>query len=112
MGKAKILNLIYVIGMIVTLVATTIGVITNNLENSIAKYLLIIGVLPIIIVRGVTLYYEKNPASRLPFIMMVSSLFLIGAIVALFTYRKYWVLLIFISAILDLYASFRASRNS
>ena len=25
---------------------------------------------------------------------------------------KYWVLLIFISAILDLYASFRASRNS
>lgn len=111
MERAKILNITYVIGMAITLVATAIGVV-NYPDNTVAKYLLILGVLPIVVVRGIALFHEKKPASRLPFIMLVSSLFLIGAIVALFTYRNYWVLLIFISAILDLYASFRDSKKS
>lgn len=111
MEKKKVLNIVYVTGMVITLLATAIGVILYP-DNTWAKYLLIIGVLPIVVVRGITLFNEKKPASRLPLIMLVSSLFLIGAIVALFTYRNYWVLLIFISAILDLYASFRDSKKS
>lgn len=109
MEREKILNTTYIVGMIITLIATAIGVI-NYPDNTLAKYLLVLGVLPIVIVRGIALFYEKKPASRLPFIMLVSSLFLIGAIFALFTYRNYWVLLIFISAILDLYSSFRAQK--
>ena len=104
MNSKQLLNIAYIIGMITTLIAAFLGV----LQFDFAKYLLTLGVLPIVITRGINQYNSTEAFSRIPLILFVSSLILIGAVVALFLGRNYWVLLLFIAAVVDLYATFRA----
>ncbi len=110
MNREQILNTAYLGGMVITLIATAIGVLTFP-EANVAKYLLILGVLPIVAVRGINQFNSSETNSRIPLILFVSSLMLIGAVIALFLQRNYWVLLVFISAMIDLYASFRTPKH-
>lgn len=109
MNKDKKLNLVYVIGMVITLISCTLAI----LHVEMAKYLLIVGVLPMVVVRGINHFREESGRfSRIPLILFVSSLFLIAAVVALFMNRNFWILLVFISAVIDLYATFRAPKST
>lgn len=107
MNREKMLNITYITGMAITVLATALGV----LQFDFAKYILILGVLPIVTARGINQYNSTEAFSRIPLILFVSSLVLIAAVVALFLQRNYWVLLIFVSAVIDLYATFRAPKN-
>lgn len=107
MTRDKKLNLIYIIGMVITLISCTLAI----LHFDFAKYMLVVGVIPMVIVRGINHFKnESGRFSRIPLILFVSSLVLIGAVVALFMERNYWILLIFVSSVIDLYATFRAPK--
>ncbi|TCO09610.1 hypothetical protein [Natronoflexus pectinivorans] len=103
MGLNKLLSTLYYIGM-VTLLA---GIILHIAESSTGMYLYALGLLPVLGIRVYNLMIGRLENRRKHGILVISAIMLTLAGAAMFTGRSYWVLFLAISAVLDLYISFR-----
>lgn len=103
MSTYKILETSYYIGMVLLIT----GIIIVLAEKTFGPYIYCIGLIPLIVIRSYN-YITGNPENkRKLFILLISTLFLTIAGIAIFLNRSWWILLIAISATIDLYISFR-----
>jgi hypothetical protein len=103
MNIYKTLSISYYIGMALVLT----GILFQLNDISYALPLLVIGIVPFIGVRSFNFIKGKTENRRINGIMLISALFLSAAIIAIYYHRSYWVLGVLITAMLDLYVSFR-----
>ena len=103
MNIYKTLSIAYYIGMISVLV----GVLFQLNDIPYAFILLAIGIVPFLGIRLFNFIKGKPENRRLHGILVVSALFLVAAITAIYLHRNYWIIGVLITATLDLYVSFR-----
>lgn len=103
MTTNKILSTIYYLGMVILLS----GIIMHLAELQQAFWVYLIGLIPVVGIRAFNLVVGRPENFRKNIILMLSGLALAAAGGAIFYDRTYWVLFIAISAVLDMYISFR-----
>lgn len=103
MTTNKILTTIYYLGMLILLT----GIIMHLSELNKAFWIYLIGLIPVVGIRAFNLVVGRHENFRKNVILMVSALALAAAGGAMLYDRTYWVIFIAISAVLDLYISFR-----
>lgn len=103
MTTNKILSIIYYLGM-VTLLA---GIIMHLSELKHAFWIYVIGLIPVLAIRGFNLVVGRPENFRKNVILVVSALALAAAGGAMLYDRTYWIVFVAISAVLDMYISFR-----
>lgn len=103
MNYQRTLSIIYYIGMVLVVIAT-VAALSNTQW---APYLLAAGVAPIVAIRIHNRVNALPDFQRINTILLASSLILAGGVVALFFGKSYWVVCLFTTAMLDIYASFR-----
>lgn len=99
----KLLSALYYLGMALLVIA----VITLIAKISIAKWIFVAALVPIV---GVRLYNRivcVPERKRINSILFISSLFLVVAAFLIFENRNYWIVAALITAVLDFYVSFR-----
>ena len=74
-------------------------------------YAMIVGTVPFTVFRVVQRWNASGELQRLYGVMIVSALCFIVAIVAVFMKERFWILPVFLAALLDLYASFRLKED-
>jgi hypothetical protein len=84
-----------------------IGTIAALAGEKWAIGVLAIGVLPILGLRLYNRFEASSQYERINTILVFSSLVIICGIVALYLNQRYWIVCMFLAAILDGYASFR-----
>jgi Na+/melibiose symporter-like transporter len=99
----KKLNITYNFGMLLALA----GVIICLAKLTPGGYLLSAGALIILSVRIHNRWKAVKEKERIYTIMIFSSLILCSSAVLWFLGENYWILMVFISALMDVYASFR-----
>ncbi len=103
MNILKILSLSYYLGMILLIAGILLQL--NNVNYGL--YLLVAGIIPFLGIRLFNLINGKPENKRLNGIMVASALFLTATIAAIVLNKNYWIIGILITAVLDLYVSFR-----
>lgn len=103
MTTNKILTTIYYLGMVILLT----GIILHLAELKQAFWVYLIGFIPVFSIRAFNLVVGQPENFRKNVILIVSALALAAAGGAIFYDRTYWVIFIAISAVLDMYISFR-----
>ncbi|MGM0376024.1 MAG: hypothetical protein ACQEQ0_04575 [Bacteroidota bacterium] len=83
------------------------GVIMHVTETSAAPWVIAVGVVPVLGVRIYNFAIAPSHRKRPNAILMVSSFFLVAAVVAIYLDRSYWIVFVAIAAVLDGYVSFR-----
>lgn len=83
------------------------GVIMHVTETSAAPWVIAVGVVPVLGVRIYNFVIAPTHRKRPNAILMVSSFFLVAAVVAIYLDRSYWIVFVAIAAVLDGYVSFR-----
>ncbi|GAO28148.1 hypothetical protein [Geofilum rubicundum] len=99
----KVLSTSYYLGMVVLLT----GIILHLAELEYAFWIYLIGLIPVFGVRAFNLIVGKPENFRKNVILVLSAFALTMAGGAMFYERTYWVIFIAISAVLDMYISFR-----
>jgi hypothetical protein len=99
----KTLSTLYYLGMVVLLT----GIILHLAELKYAFWIYLTGLIPVFGIRVFNLIVGKPENFRKNVILLLSALALALAGGAMFYDRTYWVLFIAISAVLDMYISFR-----
>jgi len=103
MIQIKKLNALYISGMLLILA----GVILCIAKIESGGYLLAAGALIQFGIRTHNRWHAPREKERIYSIMLLSSAVIGGAAVAWFMGKNYWILLIFLAATLDVYASYR-----
>ncbi|TLX76141.1 hypothetical protein E9993_07980 [Labilibacter sediminis] len=103
MNIYKKLSIAYYIGMILLLV----GILFQLNDIPYAIILLIAGIIPLLGIRLFNFIKGKPENKRLHGILVMSALFLVGAIIAVYFNRSYWIIGVLITATLDIYVSLR-----
>lgn len=103
MSTNKILSTIYYLGMVILLT----GIILHLVEIKHAFWVFLIGLIPVFGIRAFNLVVGHPENFRKNLILLVSGLALAAAGAAMFYDRTYWVVFVAISAVLDMYISFR-----
>ncbi len=103
MTTNKILSTIYYLGMVILLT----GIIMHLAELTSAFWVYLIGFFPVFSIRAFNLVVGRPENFRKNVILVLSGLSLAAAGGAMLYDRTYWVLFIAISAVLDMYISFR-----
>lgn len=103
MIQYKKLNIIYNTGMLLVLA----GVISCLAKLMPGGYILALGSLILLSVRVHNRWNAVREKERIYSIMLLSSVILTGSAIAWFMAMNFWILLVFIAAILDVYVSFR-----
>ncbi len=103
MNYLKSLSIAYYIGMALFL----IGIILQLNHSEFGIYCLGFGLIPILGIRVYNWSISEKERKRVHTIFVVSALFLLVAVVAVLFHKNYWMLFIFIAAVLDSYISFR-----
>ncbi len=103
MTTNKILSAIYYLGMVILI----IGIIMHLSEFQQAFWIYLIGFIPVFSIRAFHLVVGRPENFRKNVILVVSALALAAAGGAMLYDRTYWVLFVAISAVLDMYISFR-----
>jgi hypothetical protein len=103
MTTNKILSTIYYLGMAILF----IGIILHLAELNQAFWIYLIGLIPVISIRAFNLVVGRPENFRKNMILVLSSLALAAAGGAMLYDRTYWVIFVAISAVLDMYISFR-----
>lgn len=106
MNLVKTLSISAYLGMIILF----IGIILHLNHSSYSLYFLFTGVVPIISGRLYNFINGKTLNKRINSILLISSIFLLGAAVAAFLTYDFWIVLVMISAMLDFYISFRKTN--
>ena len=103
MNILKSLSILYYIGM--GLVFAGIIMQLGHIEK--AHWIFAAGVLPILGVRCYNRAVSTSDRARLNTILVVSALFLVASAYIMFIGRNYWFVGVLISALIDIYTSFR-----
>jgi hypothetical protein len=103
MTHIKNLNALYISGMLLILA----GVILCLAKIESGGYLLGAGALVQLGIRTHNRWHAPREKERIYSIMLLSSAIIGGAAVTWFMGKNYWILLIFLAATLDVYASYR-----
>jgi hypothetical protein len=103
MTTNKILTTLYYQGMVILLT----GIIMHISELTYAFWIYFVGLIPVVGIRAFNLVIGKPDNFRKNVILGLSALALVAAGAAMLYGRTYWVIFIAISAVLDLYISFR-----
>ncbi|MCU4157198.1 hypothetical protein J1N10_14570 [Carboxylicivirga sp. A043] len=107
MNIYKVLSITYYIGMAMVF----IGVLMHMSELEYGAYVFGGGSLIMIGIRLYNMLFGKPMNKRVHTILLYSSLMLLPATWAMITYRRYWVIFLVLTAILDTYASFRRIKR-
>ena len=107
MNIYKVLSVSYYIGMALVF----IGVLMHMSDLTYGAYVFGGGSLIMIGIRLYNMLFGKPMNRRVHTILVYSSLMLLPAAWAMITYRRYWVIFIVLTAILDTYASFRRIKK-
>jgi len=83
------------------------GVIMHVSGISAAPWVIAVGVVPVLGVRIYNFVIAPSHRKRPNAILMVSSFFLVAAVLAIYLGRSYWIVFVAIAAVLDGYVSFR-----
>ncbi len=94
---------LYHVGLILILA----GVIMHVAEISAAPWVIAVGIVPVLGVRIYNFAISPSHRKRPNAILMVSSFFLVAAVLAIYLGRSYWIVFVAIAAVLDGYVSFR-----
>ncbi len=103
MSILKSLSIFYYISMALVLV----GVVMQLAQVPNATYIFTTGALYIFGIRTYNVIVGKPDRKRILTILLVSSVFMLAAAYAMFTYRNYWIVLLLITAMLDSYSSWK-----
>lgn len=103
MGIYRFLSGLYHAGLILILA----GIIMHLADMPLAPWVFSTGIGPVLGIRIYNFYVAPSHRKRPNAILMVSSVFLVAAVLAIYFHRSYWILFIAISAVLDGYVSFR-----
>ncbi len=103
MNLIKSLNILYYTGM--SLVLAGIIMSLGHIEK--AHWIFGLGVIPILGVRCYNRIVSDKERQRINTILIVSALFLAASAYLMFIGRNYWIMTVFISAMIDFYTSFR-----
>lgn len=103
MNILKSLSLLYYLGM--GLVFTGVVMAIANIEK--ASWIFAMGVLPILGIRFYNRAVCPKERQRINSILVASALFLTVSAYIMLIGRNYWIIGVFIAAVLDTYASFR-----
>lgn len=103
MIQIKKLNALYICGMLLVLA----GVILCLAKIESGGYLLAAGALVQLGIRTHNRWHAPREKERIYSIMLLSSAIIGVAAITWFMGKNYWILLIFLAAILDVYASYR-----
>ncbi len=106
MNLVKTLSISYYIGMALLF----IGIVMQLNDMNQGVYLMTVGVIPLLAARLYNVLYGKEENKRLNTILLVSSIVLTLSVASIFLHYGFWVVGIFITAMLDLYVSFRKFR--
>lgn len=89
------------------LVLILAGVIMHVTETAAAPWVMAVGIVPVLGVRIYNFVIAPSQRKRPNAILMVSSFFLVAAVLAIYLDRSYWILFVAIAAVFDGYVSFR-----
>ncbi|MFW5890358.1 MAG: hypothetical protein ACOCTO_03070 [Marinilabiliaceae bacterium] len=89
------------------LVLILAGVIMHVTETAAAPWVMAVGIVPVLGVRIYNFAIAPSQRKRPYAILMLSSFFLVAAVLAIYLDRSYWILFVAIAAVLDGYVSFR-----
>jgi len=103
MTTNKILSTIYYLGMAILFA----GIILHLAEWKQAFWIYLLGFIPVFSIRAFNLVVGRPENFRKNVILVVSALALAAAGGAMLYDRTYWVIFVAISAVLDMYISFR-----
>jgi len=103
MTTNKILNIIYSLAMALLLV----GIIMHIVQQNHSFWIYLVGLIPVVGIRAFNLVIGKSENFRKNLILVISAFSLLAAGAAIFYDKSFWVIFITISAVLDLYISFR-----
>lgn len=103
MNILRFLSGLYHAGLVLILA----GVIMHITGISAASWVIAVGVAPVLGVRIYNFIIAPSHRKRPNAILMVSSFFLVAAVLAIYLDRSYWVVFVAIAAVLDGYVSFR-----
>lgn len=103
MNILRFLSGLYHAGLVLILA----GVIMHITGISAAPWVIAVGVAPVLGVRIYNFIIAPSHRKRPNAILMVSSFFLVAAVLAIYLDRSYWVVFVAIAAVLDGYVSFR-----
>ena len=107
MNIYKLLSVIYYVGMALVF----LGVLMHISDLSYGAWVFSAGAFVMIAIRFYNRTIGKPENQRVYTILLYSSLMLAPAAWAMLTYRRYWVIFILLTAVLDTYASFRRIRK-
>jgi hypothetical protein len=99
----KTLTTIYYLAMLLVLG----GIILHITEITIAFAFLIAGLIPVLAIRIYNWIKTPPEDRRRSFVYVFSGLALTAAVTAIYFNRSYWIIFVALSAVLDLYYSFR-----
>jgi hypothetical protein len=103
MGIYRFLSGLYYAGLILILA----GIIMHLSDMQPAPLLFAVGLIPVLGIRIYNFVIAPSHRRRINGILMISALFLGGALAAIWFRRSYWVIFIAISAVIDGYTTFR-----
>ncbi|MBK3517656.1 hypothetical protein [Carboxylicivirga marina] len=103
----KLLSIVYYIGMALVF----IGVLMHISDLVSGAWVFGAGSLIMIGIRGYNRMIGRIENRRVFTILLYSSLMLLPATWAMLSYRKYWIIFIALTALLDTYASFRRIKK-
>lgn len=103
MKQIKLLGILNYIGMAMII----IGTLAALSDAKWAIYVLAIGILPILGLRLYNRFEATSKYERINTLLVISSLIIVCGIVALYMNQRFWIVCLFIAAMLDGYASFR-----
>ena len=107
MNIHKTLSIIYYIGMVLILAGIFFQL--NDIAN--AWVFMGAGAFSLLTIRLSNFLKGKPENKRLHGILVISALFFVGAAILIVMQRSYWIIGIFIAAMLDLYVSLRKFKN-